>query len=157
MIRVFLFCVISFLFFSSEFLPQSHIVFNHLTIEDGLSQSSVTCILQDRSGFMWFGTQDGLNRYDGYNIKVFKNDPGDSTSLTDNFIFSIYEDLSGTLFVETQSGTFHRYNPRSESFQIVIKDSINLERARVNSVSALLQESSGILPARRRGFQGRGP
>lgn len=141
---MFLFCVIFFLFFSSEFLPQSHLVFNHLTIEDGLSQSSVTCILQDGSGFMWFGTQDGLNRYDGYNIKIFKNDPGDSTSLTDNFIFSIYEDLSGTLFVETQSGTFHRYNPRSESFQIVIKDSINLERARVNSVSALLQESSGI-------------
>ena len=144
MIRVFLFCVISFLFFSSESLTQSHIIFNHLTIEDGLSQSSVTCILQDRSGFMWFGTQDGLNRYDGYNIKIFKNDPGDSTSLTDNFIFSIYEDLPGTLYIETQSGTFHQYNPRSESFQIVIKDSVDLERARVNSVSALLQESSGI-------------
>jgi len=144
MIRVFLFCVIFFLFFSSEFLPQSHIIFNHLTIEDGLSQSSVTCILQDRSGFMWFGTQDGLNRYDGYNFKVFKNDPGDSTSLTDNFIFSIYEDLSGTLYIETQSGTFHQYNPRTESFKIVIKDSINLEKARVNSVSALLQETSGI-------------
>ena len=144
MIRVFLFCVISFLFLSSEFLPQSHIIFNHLTIEDGLSQSSVTCILQDKSGFMWFGTQDGLNRYDGYNIKIFKNDPGDSTSLTDNFIFSIYEDQSGTLYIETQSGTFHRYNPRSESFQIVAKDSINLERVRVNSVSALLQEASGI-------------
>jgi ligand-binding sensor domain-containing protein/serine phosphatase RsbU (regulator of sigma subunit) len=144
MIRVFLFCVISFLLFSSESLPQSHIIFNHLTIEDGLSQSSVTCILQDRSGFMWFGTQDGLNRYDGYNIKVFKNDPGDSTSLTDNFIFSIYEDLSGTLYIETQSGTFHQYNPRSESFQRVIKDSTNLERAKVNSISALLQESSGF-------------
>ncbi len=101
MIRVFLFCIISFLFFSSESLTQSHIIFNHLTIEDGLSQSSVTCILQDRSGFMWFGTQDGLNRYDGYNIKVFKNNPGDSTSLTDNFIFSICEDLSGILYIET--------------------------------------------------------
>lgn len=144
MIRVFLLSIVSFLFFSSEYLPQSHIIFNHLTIEDGLSQSSVTCILQDRSGFMWFGTQDGLNRYDGYNIKVFKNDPGDSTALTDNFIFSIYEDLFGTLYIETQSGTFHQYNPRSESFQIVIKDSVDLERAKVNSVSALLQESSGI-------------
>jgi len=144
MSRVILFGIISFLFFSSDFLPQSHIIFNHLTIEDGLSQSSVTCILQDRSGFMWFGTQDGLNRYDGYNIMIFKNDPSDSTSLTDNFIFSIYEDQSGSLYIETQSGTFHQYNPRSESFQIVIKDSVDLERARVNSVSALLQESSGI-------------
>jgi len=144
MSRVILFGIISFLFFSSDFLPQNHIIFNHLTIEDGLSQSSVTCILQDRSGFMWFGTQDGLNRYDGYNIMIFKNDPSDSTSLTDNFIFSIYEDQSGSLYIETQSGTFHQYNPRSESFQIVIKDSVDLERARVNSVSALLQESSGI-------------
>jgi ligand-binding sensor domain-containing protein/serine phosphatase RsbU (regulator of sigma subunit) len=144
MIRAFLFCVIFLLIIPSEFLPQSHIIFNHLTIEDGLSQSSVTCILQDRSGFMWFGTQDGLNRYDGYNFKVFKNDPADSTSLTDNFIFSIYEDLSGTLYIETQSGTFHKYNPRSESFQIIIKDSVDLESAKVSSVSALLQESSGI-------------
>ncbi|MCW8810750.1 MAG: triple tyrosine motif-containing protein, partial [Ignavibacteriaceae bacterium] len=144
MIRVVLFCVLSFLLSSSDFRAQSHIIFNHLTINDGLSQSSVTCILQDKKGFMWFGTQDGLNRFDGYNIKIFKNNPGDSTSLTDNFIFSIYEDQSGTLYIETQSGTFHRYNPWSESFKIVNKDSINLEGARVNSVRAMLWESSRI-------------
>ena len=139
-----LFIIISFLFLSPEFLSQSHINFNHLTIEDGLSQSSITCIFQDKKGFIWFGTQDGLNRYDGYNIKTFKNDPGDTTSLTDNFIFSIYEDQIGTLFIETQSGNFHRYNPGLESFQIVIKDSINLAKTKVNSVLAQLQESSGI-------------
>lgn len=144
MIRVVLFCVLSFLLSSSDFLAQSHIIFNHLTINDGLSQSSVTCILQDKKGFMWFGTQDGLNRYDGYNIKIFKNNPGDPASLTDNFIFSIYEDQLGTLYIETQSGTLHQYNPGSESFKIVNKDSINLEGARVNSVGAMLWESSGI-------------
>ena len=112
MIRVILFCVLSLLSFPSELLPQSRIIFNHLTIDDGLSQSSVTCILQDKKGFMWFGTQDGLNRYDGYNIKVFKNNPNDSSSLTNNFIFSILEDRSGTLYIETQGGTFHQYNPR---------------------------------------------
>ncbi len=89
---------------TSNSFAQSDVIFNHLTIDDGLSQSSVTCILQDKNGFMWFGTQDGLNRFDGYNFKVFKNNPGDSTSLTDNFIFSIYEDPSGTLYIETQSG-----------------------------------------------------
>lgn len=67
--------------------PQSNIRFNHLTVQDGLSQSAVTVIFQDKHGFMWFGTQDGLNRYDGYNFKIFKNIPSDSTSLTDNFIF----------------------------------------------------------------------
>jgi ligand-binding sensor domain-containing protein len=60
---------------------------------------------------MWFGTQDGLNRYDGYNFKVFKNNPEDSATLSDNFIFSIYKDRSGILYVETQSGKFHKYNP----------------------------------------------
>ena len=144
MSRVILFLIISFVLSASEFVAQSRVIFNQLTIEDGLSQSSVTCILQDKKGFMWFGTQDGLNRYDGYNIKIFKNNPGDSTSLTDNFIFSIYEDQPGTLYIETQSGTFHRYNPRSESFQVVIKDSLNLDQAKVSSVGALLQESTGI-------------
>jgi ligand-binding sensor domain-containing protein/serine phosphatase RsbU (regulator of sigma subunit) len=144
MSRVILFFMVSFVLSTSEFVAQSRIIFNHLTIEDGLSQSSVTCIFQDKKGFMWFGTQDGLNRYDGYNIKIFKNNPGDSTTLTDNFIFSIYEDQSGTLYIETQSGTFHKYNPRSESFQVVIKDSLNLDQAKVSSVGALLQESTGI-------------
>jgi len=144
MINTILIRVFSFLFIFSEILPQTHISFNHLTVEDGLSQNSVYCIFQDTKGFIWFGTQDGLNRYDGYNIKVFKNIADDSTSLNDNFIFSIYEDLSGILYIETQSGAFHRYNPRSESFQIVIKDSIDLTKAKVSSVLAQLQEDPGI-------------
>ena len=135
---------LSFSFFSETFaLPQ--IVFNHLTVEDGLSQSSVTCILQDSKGFIWFGTQDGLNKYDGYRFKIFKNDPSDSTSLTENFIFSIIEDRSGNLFIETQNGTLHQYIPLSESFQVVPKDSLSLTDAKVSTVGAMLYESSGIL------------
>lgn len=145
MSRVILVYVLFFLPFFSVIIPQRHIAFDHLTVEDGLSQSSVTCIFQDRRGFMWFGTQDGLNRYDGYNFKIFKNNPSDSTSLTDNFIFSIYEDHSGVLYIETQSGTFHKYSPKSESFQIVNKDSIKLQGTKVNTVGAMLKESSGIL------------
>jgi serine phosphatase RsbU (regulator of sigma subunit)/streptogramin lyase len=142
--RVILACLLFCLLFLSEILAQQHIAFNHLTIEDGLSQSSVTCIFQDRKGFMWFGTQNGLNKYDGYKFKIFKNDPAGSTSLTDNFIFSIYENQSGELYIETQSGTLHHYNPGSESFLIVNKDSVNLINAKVSTVGALLQESSGI-------------
>ncbi|MGB5893987.1 MAG: two-component regulator propeller domain-containing protein, partial [Ignavibacteriaceae bacterium] len=144
MINAILIRVFSFLFIFSEILPQTHISFNHLTVEDGLSQNSVYCIFQDSKGFMWFGTQGGLNRYDGYNIKVFKNIPDDSTSLKDNFIFSIYEDPFATIYIETQSGAFHRYNPRSESFQILNKDSIDLKKAKVSSILAQLQEDSGI-------------
>ena len=145
MSRLILLSTFSLLLFFSEILSQGNIKFNHLTVEDGLSQSSVTCILQDRRGFMWFGTQDGLNRYDGYNFKIFKSDPSDTTSLTDNFIFSIFEDQSGILYIETQSGALHQYNPRLESFQILNKDSIDLIRAKVNTVTAVLRESSGII------------
>jgi len=123
---------------------QNHIRFNHLTIEDGLSQSAVTCIFQDKNGFMWFGTQDGLNRYDGYNFKIFRNNSKDPKTLSDNFIFSIYEDRNGILYIETLGGNFHEYNPENESFSIVTKDSIDLSTSKFNSVGAIFIESSGI-------------
>jgi ligand-binding sensor domain-containing protein/serine phosphatase RsbU (regulator of sigma subunit) len=145
MFRMILFCLLFFLSSVCQILPQYHITFNHLTVEDGLSQSAVSCIFQDRRGFMWFGTQDGLNRYDGYNFKIFKNSPSDSNSLTDNFIFSIYEDQSGVLYIETQSGNFHKFIPNLESFEIVNKDSVNLIGAKVSTQSAVYQELSGVI------------
>jgi ligand-binding sensor domain-containing protein/serine phosphatase RsbU (regulator of sigma subunit) len=131
---------ISFLFLLENLTAQNYISFKHLTVEDGLSQSAVTCIFQDSHGFMWFGTQDGLNRYDGYSFKVFKNNPSDSTSLSDNFIFSIYEDNVRTLYIQTQSGNFQKYNPRSESFTLLSKDSIDVTEFKVSSVDAFLNE-----------------
>lgn len=122
---------------------QNRIRFNHITINDGLSQSSVTCIFQDQKGFMWFGTQDGLNRFDGYNFKIFKNIPNDENSLTENFIFSIYEDISGVLYIETQSGNFHRYNPKTESFTVIPKDSIDFTKAKFNSIKAMFTDATG--------------
>lgn len=144
MIRLNLLLIVLINLFSFNLLAQSDVIFNHLTTGDGLSQSSVTCILQDKKGFMWFGTQDGLNRYDGYSIEIFKNTPGDSSSLTNNFIFSIIEDESGTLFIETQGGDFHRYIPRSESFQIISDDQIDFEKTKISTVGARLYESNGI-------------
>jgi hypothetical protein len=64
--------------------------FERLSTEDGLSHSSVTCILQDHRGFMWFGTGDGLNKYDGYTFTVYRHDPEDPGSLRDDVITSIY-------------------------------------------------------------------
>ncbi len=71
------------------------IKFEHISLEEGLSQSSVIAILQDSKGFMWFGTEDGLNKYDGYNFTVYKPLPGDPASLTHNYILSIFEDNQG--------------------------------------------------------------
>ncbi|HSL88136.1 MAG TPA: two-component regulator propeller domain-containing protein [Ignavibacteriaceae bacterium] len=123
---------------------QNNVAFNQLTVENGLSQSSVTCILQDRKGFMWFGTQDGLNRYDGYTFKVFKNIADDPKSLSDNFIFSIYEEDSGNLIIETQSGKLNKYDPLTESFTIISSDSIDLRASKRNSVLAFYYDRGNI-------------
>ena len=78
--------------------------FRAITIEDGLSQGMVNHILEDRYGFMWFATKDGLNRYDGYVFTVYRHDPADSTSLRDNFVHSLLEDAQGRLWVGTATG-----------------------------------------------------
>ena len=78
--------------------------FKHITDEQGLSNTSVECILQDSRGFMWFGTLDGLNRYDGYNITVYNNNPKDTGSISDNTIHCIYEDRQHHLWIGTGNG-----------------------------------------------------
>ena len=78
--------------------------FDHLNIEQGLSQSSIHVIFQDSRGFMWFGTQDGLNRYDGYTFKIYKPDPDAPSSLSDRWITAILEDKEGYLWIGTRQG-----------------------------------------------------
>jgi len=73
--------------------------FERISLDQGLSQSTVNCITQDKKGFMWFGTQDGLNRYDGYDFKVYKHHPNDPNSLSNNQIYAVYEDREGFLWI----------------------------------------------------------
>ena len=136
--------IIITLCFIPALTAQQSIRFKHLTSENGLSQNSVTCIFQDSRGFMWFGTQDGLNRFDGYNFKVFKNDPSDPKSLAGNFIASIHQEKSGNLFFETIEGIVQKYNPSSESFTVIPGDSINLTALEGNSVLPYIQDGRGI-------------
>lgn len=89
--------------------------FNHLTIEDGLSQSTVNSIIQDSRGLMWFGTIDGLNRYDGYNFKIFVPQPGVTGSLSDNVVNVVFEDRDNVLWVGTRNG-LNKFQRDSESF-----------------------------------------
>ena len=81
-----------------------HLKFEHLTTEHGLSQSTITCILQDQQGYMWFGTQDGLNCYDGYTFTIYQHNPGDSNSISSNTVYALFEDSYGALWVGTESG-----------------------------------------------------
>src|SRR5436305_9216349 len=75
--------------------------FDHFKTNNGLSQSNVLCILQDSKGFMWFGTREGLNKYDGYKFTVYKNDPKNKNSIGGNFISSVIEDHEGNLWIAT--------------------------------------------------------
>lgn len=92
--------------------------FKHYKVEEGLSNNSVICSLQDKQGFMWFGTKDGLNRYDGYVFKIFRNIPGNSGSIGHNFISSLMEDHTGAIWVGTLGGLF-RFDARKEEFDLI--------------------------------------
>jgi signal transduction histidine kinase/ligand-binding sensor domain-containing protein/DNA-binding response OmpR family regulator len=88
--------------------------FSRYNAEKGLSHNQVNCFLKDSRGFVWVGTADGLNRFDGYSFRVFKHDPADSTSISDHFINSIFEDPEGYIWINTRKG-FNIYDPSTES------------------------------------------
>ena len=96
---------------------------DRLSLAEGLSQVSAQTSLQDHRGFIWVGTQDGLNRFDGHEVVVFKHDPTDPYSLVDNFVRTLFEDRDGKLWVLTQQpGGIHRYDPLTERFQRFAQD-----------------------------------
>jgi ligand-binding sensor domain-containing protein/tRNA A-37 threonylcarbamoyl transferase component Bud32 len=109
-------CVLSTFVFSVHLHPQNNIKFERITIEQGLSQNTVYAIIQDNKGFLWFGTEDGLNRYDGYNFKVYKHNPDDPTTLSNNRVQAIYEDNSGIIWIGTHGGGLNKFDRRKEIF-----------------------------------------
>jgi signal transduction histidine kinase/ligand-binding sensor domain-containing protein/DNA-binding response OmpR family regulator len=114
---VHLLIVFSFLFISKLSFPQNEeIQFEHINVEQGLSQNTIYCIFQDSRGFIWFGSQDGLNRYDGYGFTIFKHNPDDPTSLSANVIWCIYEDGFGVLWIGTLGGGINKFDREKEQF-----------------------------------------
>ena len=86
-------------------------------LSDGLSEKSVTCILQDNKGFMWFGTRNGLNRYDGIEFKIYEFVYGDTTSISSNFINSLVEDSLGNIWVGTLDAGLNMYDRKLDNFR----------------------------------------
>lgn len=118
--------------------------FEHISIEQGLSQSTIHCILQDREGFMWFGTQDGLNKYDGYRFTVYKSDIEDPYSLSSNIISSLYEDRAGDLWIGTRSG-LDRFDRETERFHSYQHSSGDPHSVSNNVVTAIYEDQTGAL------------
>lgn len=116
-----------------------------LTTDDGLSQSFVFCILKDSRGFMWFGTKDGLNKYDGYKFTVYRNDPRDVNSLPSNYISALFEDKSGILWIGTALGGVCSFDRTTETFHRYQHNPSDSNSLTSNRVSSIFEDSRGYL------------
>lgn len=138
------FCVLACFFITIFCQAQSveeHYYFKNLSIRNGLSQNTVNAILQDRKGFIWLGTKDGLNRYDGLSFRKFKHDAANPRSIGNSFITSLYEDFNGNIWVGTDAGVYIYY-PEKEAFEEF--DCQSLEKTRIErSVSMIAGDKQG--------------
>jgi hypothetical protein len=116
--------------------------FSHLTTKDGLAQDNVVAILQDRQGFMWFGTGEGLNRYDGHSFVVYRNDPKDPGSLSHNFIRDVFEDDQGYLWVAAYPA-INKFDPRTERTTRSVHDPRNPNSFSGDSVESITRDRRG--------------
>lgn len=107
-----------FLLLSVKILYAQPYYFKHYQVENGLSNNSVFASVQDDKGFIWFGTKDGLNRFDGYSFKTYRHDPADPSSLGNDKIYSLMSDKTAGLWVGTDLGLY-KYNPEKETFSLV--------------------------------------
>ncbi len=119
--------------------------FERIGIEDGLSHSSITAILQDSQGFLWFGTEDGLNRYDGYSFRVYRPDADDPYSISDRWVTTLAMDSQGNIWIGTRQGGLNRFDPRSGRFTVYRHDLSQVGSLGADWVRALWFDSRGNL------------
>ncbi len=121
----------------------SDVRFRHISNEQGLSNSTINCIFQDSRGFMWFGTRDGLNRYDGVKVTIYRNIPNNNTSISDNFIRCITEGPDHKLWIGTSAG-LNSFNPLTNTFKSYTTKG-NSQSISNNVVSAVLAQDADHL------------
>lgn len=140
---VFLPFIMAGLLYCSSLLGQVNrhtVKFYNLSIKDGLSQSSPNCIYQDSRGLIWIGTEDGLNKYDGYDFIIYKPEQGNDYSISNSRILTIAEDLSGNLWIGTNGGGINRYERNSNRFYTYLpekNDSVSLSGSIVHCILPL--------------------
>ncbi len=110
---------ISFIHFAKSIptVEINNLSFDHYSIQQGLSNNKIHCILQDNKGWMWIGTSQGVCRFDGYHFTVFKHNSEDSTSLEGDLVRTIYEDHKGQLWIGTENGGLNKFNREKETFE----------------------------------------
>lgn len=136
--------MISIILSTNCFSQNDNLKFSRYSIEDGLSQNSVNSMIQDDRGFVWVGTQDGLNRYDGYQFKHYRNDHSNLNSLSNNFIEVVLQGKNGNIWIGTRNG-LNKYNPSANSFTRFhhnIKDTTTISNNRIRCIG---EDRNGVL------------
>ncbi|TVQ04669.1 MAG: hypothetical protein EA359_05705 [Balneolaceae bacterium] len=133
-------------FYTALHAQVQDIHFNHITINDGLSQSTVQAIQQDAQGYMWFGTHDGLNKYNGYDFTVYRFNPSDPHSISDHNIRSLYLDSQDRLWIGTQSGGLNMYDRYRNRFvrYMGVDDEEQYQTLSDNTVWVILEDHEGL-------------
>lgn len=122
------------------------IQFERISFEQGLFQSKITTILQDRKGCLWIGTSDGLNKFDGYRFTTYRYDPLDSTSISGNYIISVFEDRPGYFWITASGGGINRFDPATEKFKHYRYDPDNPDSSLSDdNITSILEDSRGNL------------
>jgi signal transduction histidine kinase/ligand-binding sensor domain-containing protein/DNA-binding response OmpR family regulator len=128
--------------YAAAFGQQNQIQFARLDLSDGLSHNQVNTILKDTKGFMWFGTLSGLNRYDGYQFKTFRNDPRDTTSIVDDFVTGIYELPDHKLYIDTRGGP-NIYNNVNQRFIRDVKGYLKSLNINADAIRDIIRDDAG--------------
>lgn len=145
--KLFLFCFFYAILFyvpMSTYSMINDIRFRHITIEDGLSQNSAFTIVQDELGFMWIGTETGLNRYDGYTFKIFTSNKDDPATISNSYILSICKSLSGELWIGTENG-LNRFDYSRETFTRFFNNPNDSNSISGNRILRLITGRNGLI------------
>lgn len=161
-----LFCIAAFIAATVSAQPLQY-KFTRLNVNNGLSNNQVTCFLRDSHGFIWIGTTSGLNRYDGYSVRVFRNDLRDTTSISNSYINSLAEDPEGRIWVNSSNSvsSINIYDPAKESFSLTAANILTGYGIPPGIINDIVKDSKGnfwfvhtgglykYIPSEKRSFQ----
>jgi len=120
-----------------------NIKFEHLSVKDGLSNNFCYCTFQDKDGYIWVGTEDGLNRWDGYSFTIFRHNPDDSSSISNDKILWITEDSEGILWISTSLG-LNRYDKTTEEFKRYFFNDPKIKVPHTNSIGPIVEDNADV-------------
>ncbi len=131
--------------FATSLWAQQKIDFDRFSIEHGLSQITIHSIIQDNLGFMWFATEGGINRFDGYQFTNFKHDRKNPNSLPDNFVWDLFQDQDGFIWIGTNNGGLSKFNPHTYEYTNFQSDRKDPQSISSNSIRAIKSDSQNGL------------